>query len=262
MRFGAARILGDRDSQQDSHDCIRGTTLDPAGDHPLAIVADGMGGHAGGDVASRTAVRAFKEHYARGDGPVRDRLRFALDHANREIGAALRENPHLKGMGTTLVAAAISDDGVEWVSVGDSPMFLYRDGRARRVNEDHSFAPIIEGLRHYGSTVADYLSPHMLRSALMGQEAVELVDLAPLPERLAPGDLVVLCSDGLDPLVTRGIGPAIQESLNEAPTEASPDERLQHAADALLRRVEALAIPRQDNATVLLAELQCAQAGM
>ena len=141
LRRAAEQLLGAREVQEDDFGFIDGATLDPGGQHPVVVVADGMGGHASGEIASRLAVRAFVEAYGT-EGRPSDRLRTGLDHANRAIDDAIRENLSLGGMGTTLVAAAVTTDGLEWVSVGDSPLLIYRDGRLKRLNEDHSMAPV------------------------------------------------------------------------------------------------------------------------
>ena len=146
LRRAGGQLLGAREAQEDELGFIDGSTLDPDGQHPVAIVADGMGGHAGGEMASRLAVRAFIDAYGLEGAPA-GRLRAALDAANRAIDDAIRENLSLDGMGATLVAAAVTADGLEWISVGDSPLYLYRRGRLKRLNEDHSMAPVIEALR-------------------------------------------------------------------------------------------------------------------
>ena len=132
LRRAAGQLLGAREIQEDDFGFIDGATLEPGGQHPVVVVADGMGGHASGEMASRLAVRAFVEAYGT-EGRPSDRLRAGLDHANRAIDDAVRKNLSLDGMGTTLVAAAVTTDGLEWVSVGDSPLYLYRDGRLKRL---------------------------------------------------------------------------------------------------------------------------------
>ncbi|MYK88913.1 MAG: SpoIIE family protein phosphatase, partial [Acidobacteria bacterium] len=139
LRRAGGQLIGAREAQEDEFGFIDGSTLDPDGRHPVVIVADGMGGHAGGEMAGRLAVRAFVDAYGL-DGAPADRLGAALDAANRSIDDAVRENLSLDGMGATLVAATVTTDGLEWISVGDSPLYLYRAGRLKRLNEDHSMA--------------------------------------------------------------------------------------------------------------------------
>ena len=243
VRRAGGQIRGARDIQEDDLGFIDGATLDPGGEHPVAVVADGMGGHVNGDVASRHAVRAFITAYA-GTGHVRDRLRAALNRANQAIASAVQEDPARDGMGATLVAAALTTDGLEWISVGDSPLFLYRDGILKRLNEDHSMAPVIAALREVDSSAADGMNPHELRSALVGRE-ISKIDASPMPELLRLDDLVLLASDGLatlDEYETAGI---IERSRGGGP---------EAVRDALLAAVEACADPTQDNVSIAVLE--------
>ena len=107
----------------------------------LAVVADGMGGHAGGAVASKLAVDAFVHAVEQGGG-----LADGLQDANAAVGEGAAGKPELAGMGATLVAAQVRGDEVRWISVGDSPFFLVSAGKLERLNADHSMAPQIDAL--------------------------------------------------------------------------------------------------------------------
>ncbi len=101
----------------------------------VAVLADGMGGHTAGALASRMVCDSFISTYAGLNGARPERLLKSLTSANDSIAAQVRANPTLSGMGTTLVAAVFGNEGVEWVSVGDSPLLLYparRDRAAQR----------------------------------------------------------------------------------------------------------------------------------
>ena len=237
------QLLGARNAQEDELGFIDGSTLDSNGQHPVVVVADGMGGHASGQLASRLAVRAFVEAYGT-EGRPDDRLRAALDRANQAIDEAIRDNLSLDGMGTTLVAAAVTADGLEWVSVGDSPLHLYRDGRLKRLNEDHSMAPVVATMREIDPATARGMNPNDLRSALVGF-ALTKVDASPMPELLRPGDLILLASDGLDTLDDGEIVSIISASRRDGPEAVK---------DALLAAVAAQNAPAQDNVTVALIE--------
>ena len=93
---------------------------DPDMDEVL-LLADGMGGHVSGDTASRMVIKTFVETYHDTEGPTTDRLRDCLTAANHALAEATDENPELTGMGSTVVAAVISQHGLDWISVGDSP---------------------------------------------------------------------------------------------------------------------------------------------
>ena len=243
LRRAGGQLLGEREVQEDELGFIDGPTLDPGGQHPVVVVADGMGGHASGELASRLAVRAFIEAYGT-EGRPADRLRAALDRANQAIDDAIRDNLSLDGMGTTLVAAAITADGLEWVSVGDAPLYLCRDGWLKRLNEDHSMAPLIAALREIDPATARGMNPSELRSALVGF-ALTRVDASPMPELLKPGDLILLASDGLNTLDEGEMASLIAGRRGDGPEAVK---------DALLAAVAAQDAPTQDNVTVALIE--------
>ena len=141
--------------------------------------------------------------YETSAGEVPARLGEALQLANAAIANCVEENPALNGMGCTLVGTAFGAAGVEWVSVGDSPMFLVRRGEIFLLNEDHSLAPEIDKLAAAGKmTWEDAQSDprrHFLRSALTGAE-IELIDRSRVPLVLEPGDVVIIASDGIHTL--------------------------------------------------------------
>jgi protein phosphatase len=211
-----------------------------------AVLADGMGGHAGGALASSTACQIFMRAYETSAGEVRARLGEALQLANAAIAHCVEENPALNGMGCTLVGTAFGSAGVEWVSVGDSPMFLVRAGQIFLLNEDHSLAPEIDRLAAAGKmSWEDAQSDprrHFLRSALTGAE-IELIDRSRLPLVLQPGDVVIIASDGIQTL-------SHAEVLGVVETHRAlgPDA----IADALLVAVDAAGDLYQDNTTVVV----------
>ena len=243
LRRAGGQLLGKREVQEDELGFIDGPTLDPVGQHPVVVVADGMGGHASGELASRLAVRAFIEAYG-AEGRPADRLRAALERANEAIDEAVQENLSLDGMGATLVAAAVTADGLEWISVGDSPLYLCRGGRIKRLNADHSMAPIIAALRESDPATARGMNPNELRSALVGF-TLATVDASPMPELLQPGDLILAASDGLNTLGGDETAAIVADRRPDGPEAVK---------DALLAAVAARDAPAQDNVTVALIE--------
>ena len=211
-----------------------------------AVLADGMGGHAGGALASSTACQIFMRAYETSSGEVPARLGEALQLANAAIANCVEENPSLNGMGCTLVGTSFGSAGVEWISVGDSPMFLVRGGQIFLLNEDHSLAPEIDKLAAAGKMSWEDAQAdprrHFLRSALTGAE-IELVDRSRLPLVLEPGDVVIIASDGIQTL-------SHAEILGVVETHAAggPDA----IADALLAAVDAAGDLYQDNTTVVV----------
>ena len=243
LRHAGGQFLGTRETQEDDLGFIAGATLDPEGHHPAVVVADGMGGHAAGDVASRLAVRAFMDAYGVEGRPL-ERLRAALESANRALGEAIVANPALRGMGTTLVAAAVTSNGLEWISVGDSALLLYRDGRLKRLNEDHSMRPVIAALREVDPEAANGMSPNQLRSALVGSDIAQ-VDASTMPELLMPDDVVLVATDGMDTLDDLETAAIVADHCADGP-EATRDGLLAAVADR--------GVPTQDNATIAVIE--------
>lgn len=223
-----------------------------------AVLADGMGGHAGGARASALACAHFLDTFIAsaddGDGPRADdtlaRLTRSLDAANDAIQAEVDEHPALAGMGCTLVGAAFAPQGMEWVSVGDSPVFLVRDTEIVVLNEDHSLAPEIDKLAVAGkiSWEAAMSDPrrHFLRSALTGGE-IELVDCSMRPLPLAPGDIVIMASDGIHTLH--------HDDIREIALAHSAQGSAA-IAEALLQQVAARRQPYQDNTTLIVVAVR------
>ena len=222
------------------------------GPHPqalTAVLADGMGGHAGGALASSTACKVFLDAYIASAGDVSARLDDALKRANAAIGECVEENPALDGMGCTLIGTVFGPAGVEWVSVGDSPLFLLRHGEIVLLNEDHSLAPEIDKLAAAGRMTWEDAKAdprrHFLRSALTGAD-MDLIDRSHRPLALEPGDVVVLSSDGIHTLSEPDILRVVNETVAGGP---------EAVADALLAAVEAGGDIYQDNTTVVVVRV-------
>jgi protein phosphatase len=212
----------------------------------FAVLADGMGGHTGGALASRTVCEEFLSSVADHQGSAVDRLIAALKAANGALADKISQNPLLAGMGSTLVGTAFGPEGIEWVSVGDSPLFLFRRGEVALLNEDHSLAPELDRLVAEGKLTEQEARRdprrHMLRSAVTGED-IDLLDVSQRPLALEAGDIVVLASDGIATLDQNEIARIIKGYAKDGAAGV---------AKALIRAVEAMREPYQDNATVLV----------
>ena len=212
----------------------------------VAVLADGMGGHAGGAVASRLVCECFLRTFREADAPILDRLGAALVAANDAIAKAADEDPLLNGMGSTVVGAVFGADGLRWLSVGDSPLYLYRAGEVALLNEDHSLAPALDLMAATGKITHEQARAdprrHMLRSAVTGEE-IDMIDMSRQPLALESGDYIVLASDGVDTLEPAEVARIIQGYARDG---------AKSVAKAIIRAVEALREPHQDNATVLV----------
>ena len=230
-----------RDNNEDSVGA-----LVPDADAPVFVVADGMGGHAAGEVASRLAVEAVLGGWAGSAGSAgHQRIRTAARSANVAVFDA-SQDAHRRGMGSTLTALTLSGREVAIAHVGDSRAYLIREGQASQLTADHS--RVGEMLRMRLIT-AEQAATHPMRSMLtrsLGSEPVLQVDLIRQPAEV--GDAFLLCSDGLWDSVSRGeIAGAISgEEAGEPPSPAQ-------AAAALVE----LALKRDapDNVSVAVIRL-------
>lgn len=216
-----------------------------AGAGVIAVLADGMGGHVGGERASTTACRGFLGALDAIGGDASDHLRDALVSANAAIRNEVVAEPALHGMGCTLIGAVVGLGGLRWVSVGDSRLFLFRRGELYQLNEDHSLAPLLDQLVSEGkmseADAAAHPRRHHLRSALTG-DAIDMVDLAAESVTLQIGDCIVLASDGIDTLPANAIADVI---------EANRARGADAVAAALIDTVDGIDRPGQDNTTVM-----------
>ena len=173
----------------------------PVGPLPnLFIVADGMGGHKAGDFASRYVVEHMKENIENSDAvsPVMV-LRKALEKTNLGLYEESMEDPEREGMGSTLVAATIEDDMMYVANVGDSRLYLLRDSLAQ-ITRDHS---LVEELVEVGAITKEQARLHPQKNVItraLGSEAEVRPDYFEFT--LQPGDILLLCSDGLSNMVT------------------------------------------------------------
>jgi serine/threonine protein phosphatase PrpC len=161
----------------------------------LFAVADGMGGHQGGEVASAMAIDALRSADLDGPDPL-EVLVSLIRAANHEVLRRGVGDPALRGMGTTLTAVVIEDDEAGIAHVGDSRAYLFREGRLSQVTEDHT---LVQELVRQGRLTSDEAEYHPQRSVLVRALGVDddvEVDTIRLP--LREDDVLVLCSDGLN----------------------------------------------------------------
>lgn len=216
----------------------------------LALVCDGMGGHDYGAMAAHTACEAFADFFEGEESPsdIPGRLKAALFHANDEVGKKLSSLDAYGGC--TLLAAYVADGVMWWVSVGDSPLVVWRAGRLLRLNEDHSMRKIYGDLlaKDFEGTRLMMSQAHTLRSAVTG-EKMPLIDAPPIPYLLLPGDRILLASDGVDEILfTRPLRESVRQVFMR---------RGNQLAAELVEACRTLALPEADNVTVLTMDLAC-----
>jgi protein phosphatase len=212
------------------------------GEAPLFVVADGMGGHAGGEVAAAIAVDTFRERASlcRQSEPS-EALHTLVTDANARIWKRGQEQSELSGMGTTVTAALVHDDAVTLAHVGDSRAYRLRGGALEQLTEDHSY---VAELVRLGALTPEEAERHPHRSrvsrALGIAEDVEPDITTHVAE---DGDIYILCSDGLSKMISDDL---LRETIVTEP-------RLEAATEKLI----ALANQRggEDNITVCLFRL-------
>jgi serine/threonine protein phosphatase PrpC len=235
---------GARDYQEDA------ITADfPVGaEAGFVVLADGMGGHAAGDVASKIVLtEVFSElkfHFAdvqSFESRAPEVLRNVADFANETLRQHTRSHPETEGMGATLVVPALVENRLWWISVGDSPLFLFRGGRLTQLNEDHSMAPQIDFMVKSGlmdpEVAANHPDRNCLISVLMGTR-IPKIDCPTRPYELQAGDIVLCASDGVQFLTNAQIEKVLNKYRKSRSTEI---------AERLLEELGRLDDPDQDN---------------
>lgn len=161
----------------------------------LAVVADGMGGHNAGEVASAEMVNMLKNSVFSAGTDTKIVLLDAIECANNAIYKMSVRSPQLHGMGTTVTACVITDGKVTAAQVGDSRLYLIRDGEITQITKDHS---LVEMLIESGSITKEDAKHHPQKNVItraIGTDSTVQADIYEF--NATPGDTVLLCSDGL-----------------------------------------------------------------
>ncbi|MBQ9691028.1 MAG: Stp1/IreP family PP2C-type Ser/Thr phosphatase, partial [Eggerthellaceae bacterium] len=190
---------------------------------PLFIVADGMGGHAAGEVASEIAVQTIADLSP--DHADADDFARAIIAANKAIIQAAREGKGRRGMGTTITAAILDGNHLLIAQVGDSRAYLLHDNKLQRLTRDHS---LVADLVESGEITEEEARFHPNRSVItraLGTDSSTLPDMYEV--NVAPGDRLLLCSDGLTSMIHDD---AIEHILRRAPEPQTCADRLANAA--------------------------------
>jgi len=253
-RFDVASAIcqGGRDYQEDAI-----VTDFPAGsDTGLVVLADGMGGHAAGDVASKIVVTEVfgdlkfeSANFLGFEKEIPGYLKSAAANANDCITDHVMAYPQTHGMGSTLVAMVMVANRMYWMSIGDSPLYLLRRGKLEQLNEDHSMAPQIDFMVDSGllSKEAGLEHPdrNCLTSVILGADVAKS-DCPGTPFTLDVGDIILLSSDGLQYLQNAKI-----EQILRKYRRRKSSEIVEH----LLKAVHDLADPDQDNVSFAVIKL-------
>ncbi|MEM0900916.1 MAG: protein phosphatase 2C domain-containing protein [Pseudomonadota bacterium] len=225
----------------------------------LVILSDGMGGQAAGDVASNIVVSEAhatlghdKSCVSTFEATIRDRLFAAVDAANSSIREHVTRHPDTEGMGATIVACALVNGSLYWISIGDSPLFLYRDGSLQQLNEDHSLAPQIDFMADAGLIDRDEAREHpdrnVLTSVIFGGQIAK-IDCPEHPVSLKENDIVIVGSDGLQYLSDK----ELEDTIRKLETANS-----QSIATHLMSQATAIDDPDLDNVSFSVVKVKSA----
>jgi len=221
------------------------------------VVADGMGGHDAGDVASRLVASSWTATIdpqmtteLAPEGALADSLPLAAMAANAAIAAHIEGNVDSGNMGSTLLGTVFIEDRFYWISIGDSPLYLFRDGSLVQINEDHSMAPNIDSLVAQGVLNVEDARNHpdrnCLTSALMGA-GISRVDCPEHPQEMRPDDILLVASDGLQHLDDNEIENILREQQ---------DTGCQNILERLMQAVRDADVSDKDNTSLAVIALK------
>lgn len=253
-----AMVLGRRERQEDAivSDFSSGEAFG------FVVLADGMGGHAAGDVASKIVVtEVFSELKLQSGDPellephIGEVLQRAAVSANKCVGMYSRQCPDAHGMGATLLAPVFIHDRLYWVSVGDSPLYLFRNGVLERLNENHALESQIDYLVANGIMGRDEAINHpdqsCLTSVLIGRDIAQL-DCRTVPVQIMEGDILIVASDGLQFLCEEQIEGVLRFTQKRSAEDIGA---------ALMKEVQKLDDPCQDNVSLCIVKIMGQGAG-
>lgn len=242
---GSGQYIGTRKEQQDAFafsDLDDKVLIDCIG--CVMVLADGMGGFSKGREASEIAVQQFMERYtAKGEKEsIPQSIEAAVQAAAKAVLQLGRKEALEGQIGTTLIAVVLYQGALNWVSVGDSHIYLVRGGSMTCLNGDHVYAKELAEAAAGGKISVAQAKRHPERlflTSYLGIEPLAEVEYSKKSMHLCPGDQVLLCSDG------------IYNSLNEEEFLDSICNDSEHTCQRIIEKIQGKRLPQQDNATVV-----------
>ena len=237
---GALQDIGERENQQDNY-CI----CEDPNKGVLAVVADGMGGLENGAEVSGIVTYVFKEYFKQAtkfDYPELELLQMVIN-ANENVCSYISSTGG-KMSGSTLVAAYVKNDELYYVTVGDSHIYLMRNGGLIQLNREHVYGAELDEEVVRGNLSVNEALSHRERKSLtsyMGMKEIAHIDRIVAPIRLCPGDRLLLASDGV-------FGTIFDEEMERALSASTPER----AAELMIHAVKEKKKRRQDNATAVV----------
>lgn len=238
-------VIGARESQQDS--CYVDVEEDG---NAIGIVCDGMGGLAGGEIASQNAVRMFVEDYEQVRHELTNFYSFFLEEMI-ELDAMVADLTNEEGeplsAGTTLVAVSVKNGNFQWISVGDSKIYVLRGENLFCMAKEHNYLTLLNERLQEGSISEEEYASEVKRGAALisylGMGNISIMDAYPKPVELQEGDIILLCSDGLYKALSEQ---QITEIIRSYPGDLN-------TAAKVLQEQAALAAGRvQDNTSIVM----------
>ncbi len=192
MRYAALTDVGKKRSLNEDSYIANGS---------IFAVADGMGGHRSGEVASAMALDALRFGLSkRSKDPFEDKLIEAIKRANKKVYEKALKDIDVRGMGTTITVAVPNEDKLYIGHVGDSRLYLLRDGKLRQLTDDHSLVAQMVQKGHLKPEEAELHPQRSIITRAVGSEKDVQVDL--IVEEVLPGDRFLLCTDGLNAMLS------------------------------------------------------------
>lgn len=242
LDYAGGQDIGRRERQQDAfliRECRPGS-------HIVGMLADGMGGHAAGEIAANLAIRTFDELMAKEIAPYSQTFDRLLDQANRALAKEVKQEPDYAGMGCTFVALEIDSNKYQWISIGDSLLYLYRKGQLRRENADHSMASRLDAAARAGDISWEEARCSPNRNALLHAltgEHLSRFDYQREPRQFLTGDWLILASDGIQTIPDDEIASILSHFANKG---------AKAVVGELLKSVQLKNNPSQDNISIVV----------
>lgn len=243
VKYTAASSVGGRENQQDS------LYIGEKEHSILAVVCDGMGGMKGGERASELAVQMLVEAFFLQDETSIPEFYRNMAMKMDEAVYSLKEGETPLGAGTTIVSAIVSEDGLYWLSVGDSKIYLYRRGQILCPVVEHNYRLLLDCMLKSGQITREKYECELHKGealiSFLGLGGISHMEINQRPFRLEPGDQILLCSDGLYKSVPE------QEILNTLMLQMSLEVKVKMLIDRALKNGG----QNQDNTSVILMQV-------
>lgn len=248
FELAISSVIGNRDEQQDRSGYVISSN------EGFVVICDGMGGHAGGKIASNLAVESLLEKYNL-QVPIQNIQEFLLtsaDFLDRKIVELSNDNGKKMEAGTTMSAVLVREKSMSWVSVGDSRIYIHRKNELVQVTKDHTYKLVLDEKKTNGTISEEYYQKELSHAnalvSFLGVDGLPFIENNSTPLCLFSGDVIVIMSDGLYKLLTDN---EIQNILQD---DGTLNEMLE-SFENLAQKKSVLKHIKRDNMTVALIRI-------